>query len=111
MRLAYGYAQYGYTQRRDFLCTMNGSAAADALNTATGRPAYDGTIMALLFLPAGPFMAAVRCCACRPSARSALMPGFRAQVPTAENLDSARSNVNNFAILCPDSGLPNKCVR
>jgi hypothetical protein len=28
VRLAYGYAQYGYTQRRDFLCVMNASTAA-----------------------------------------------------------------------------------
>lgn len=56
---------------------------------------------AVLFRPAGSFMVAVRCCACPPSAASARTPCCLAQVPTAENLDSARSNVNNFAIPCP----------
>lgn len=62
---------------------------------------FIGFLSAVLFLPAGPFMVAVRCCACPPSAAPALTLCPQAQVPTAENLDSARSNVNNFAILCP----------
>jgi hypothetical protein len=62
---------------------------------------FIGFLSAVLFLPAGPFMVAVRCCTCPPSAAPALTLCPQAQVPTAENLDSARSNVNNFAILGP----------
>ena len=136
MRLAYGYAQYGYTQRRDFLGAMNTSAAAaDAV--APGHPAVQAIMDARLPRNAGPAENAVeRAHAAQVSARllwprpgfqlsallflqparswrlrgavhvhpplgSALTACFRAHVPTAENLDSARSNVNNFALLGP----------
>lgn len=43
MRLAYGYAQYGYTQRRDFLCTMNASpTVADAVEHCYRPPGQPG---------------------------------------------------------------------
>jgi hypothetical protein len=51
--LAYGYAQYGYTQRKDFLGAMNTSAAAaDAV--APGHPAVQAIMDARLPRNAGP---------------------------------------------------------